>query len=419
VKALIIFAEIIFMIRAEIINIGNELLHGMVVNANGSFLAKGFSSAGIRVEKITAVADEKEAVEAALTDALSRSDYIVTTGGLGPTSDDVTKEIICDYFCCGLREEPAVLEHIKNLFGARALQLDPTNVLQAHIPEVAKPMHNALGTAPGLWIERDGRVLACLPGVPFEMENIAREIMFPMIYRRSGMHPLPAVTVLTSGIGESALARLLEPWEKSLPPALKLAYLPEPGIVKLRISSEIEGDAAVNHALEALKARIPHLIFGYNDDTPEAVLGNLLRAKKMSFAVAESCTGGYLSHLITSVAGSSEYFKGGVIAYSNEAKTSRLGVDAALIMKHGAVSSEVALAMAEGARALFGTDCSAGITGIAGPGGATPEKPVGTVWIAVCTPSASYVGHHLLGDHRQRNIRRAAVRAIDMLLKKL
>jgi len=408
---------------AAVISIGDELLIGQTVNTNASFIAAELNQAGIQVRSILTIADEKNEISHALQQASQQSGIVIITGGLGPTNDDITKNTLCEYFGSTLILHKPSLENIRKLFYQRGMKINTVNRNQAMVPHNCTVLKNTLGTAPGMWFQKDNIHYFSLPGVPFEMKALMTDGVIPLLAKLNISTPIIHKTILTTGIGESALAELISGWENKLPSHIKLAYLPEPGIVKLRLSCYHAGSVETKKAFDAevkkLKKLIPDLIFGYENDTLASVTGKLLQKKQASVATAESCTGGLIAHLITEVPGASAYFKGSVIAYHNDIKTKVLGVNKNLIEKHGAVSEEVVRAMASGVRELMQTDYALAASGIAGPDGGTPEKPVGTVWIACATPEKTLTQILSLGNDRGRNIRRASLAALNILRKQL
>lgn len=404
---------------AEIISIGDELLVGQVVNTNSSWIAQQLHENGIGVKQITAIADDARDIRTALNNAFQRADVILVTGGLGPTKDDITKHTLCEYFGTHLVFHEPTYQQVKHLFEARGLQVTEVNKKQAEVPANCTPLSNRHGTAPGMWFEKDGKILVSMPGVPFEMEAMMESEVIPRLSGRENHQVVAHKTILTQGIGESYLQEIVKDWEDGLPSHVRLAYLPQPGIVRLRLTAfgETKDSALreIDKQIGVLRQLIPDLIFGYGNDTLEEITGRLLKVKKFTVSTAESCTGGYLAHLITSVPGASEYFAGSVVAYSNQVKKDMLGVKEASLRDHGAVSEEVVKEMAAGAMKRFHTDFTLAISGIAGPDGGTAEKPVGTVWIAVSGPGATETRKFLFGEHRGRNIRRAALAALNLL----
>jgi competence/damage-inducible protein CinA-like protein len=408
---------------AEIITIGDEILIGQVVDTNSAFLATELNKIGIRVGQITSIGDRRESIIDALDDAAKRAVIVLVTGGLGPTSDDITKQTLAEYFNTKLVLNENVLDHIKNLLNARGVMMNEINIRQAELPEGCRILHNAYGTAQGMWFEKNNTVFISFPGVPYEMESIMIDHVIPMLQEFFRLPSLRHITILTHGLAESSMAVKIESWEKALPASVKLAYLPSPGILRLRLScfdAEMKnGKDLLAEEASKLRLLIADYIFGYDNETIEEVIGKLLREKKRTLAVAESCTGGKIASLITSVPGCSEYFLGSVTAYSNASKCAILGVNPVSIQDHGSVSRAVAEEMARGVRDRFGADISVATTGIAGPSGGSPEKPVGTTWIAVAMGHTVQSEKFSMGEHRGRNIQKAAIEALFMLRKEL
>ncbi|PLX07926.1 MAG: competence/damage-inducible protein A [Marinilabiliales bacterium] len=405
--------------KAEIISIGDELLIGQVVNTNASWMAVELNLAGINVVQISSVSDEGEHIQNALQEAETRADVVLLTGGLGPTKDDITKKVMMDYFGSKPKFHEPTYQHIKNLFSKRSYPLSEVNRLQAYLPDNCTILPNRVGTAAGMWFEKNDTIFVSMPGVPFEMKTLIWEQVIPNLKKRFKTPFIYHKTIMTTGIGESMLAEKIEKWESGLPDNIKLAYLPQPGIVRLRLSAEgFDEDKTktqVDEQCELLKNYVPKAIFGYNDISLEETLANILKEKGLTLATAESCTGGYISHLITSIAGSSEFFMGSVVSYSNEAKMNLLSVNKNVIENYGAVSKEVVEKMAVGAREKFNTDYAISTSGIAGPDGGTEEKPVGTVWIGIATKKGVQSKLFHFGEHRGRNIRRSALMALNLL----
>lgn len=417
--------------RTEIINIGDELLIGQVVNTNAAWMAEQMNLAGFQVIRTTVIADDHNEILRSLKESSERSDIVLITGGLGPTKDDITKTALCDFFGSPLVFSDEAFKDIERLFSLRGWMVSDLNRQQAMIPECCFPLPNRNGTAPGMWFEgrqtedggRQTGVMISMPGVPFEMKSMMTDFIIPRLLRQFKPMTIIHKTILTQGVGESFLADILETWETQLPKGVRLAYLPQPGIVRLRLSGSgenaLEVSNAINTEVEKLEALIPQYIFGYNDDTLEELVGRLLMEKNATLATAESCTGGYIAHLLTSVPGSSGYFKGSIVAYSNELKEKLLGVSPKSIEKSGAVSEQVVTEMAVGAKARLNVDYVIAVSGIAGPDGGTPEKPVGTVWFAIAAPGEVFAKHFRFGEHRGRNIRRAALEGLNLLRKTL
>jgi len=354
-----------------------------------------------------------------LDEASERADIILITGGLGPTKDDITKRVLAKYFNSRLVFHEETFEQVKQLFKARNFKVTQVNKRQAEVPDNCIPLHNKNGTAPGMWFEKEGKVFVSMPGVPFEMKTLITEQVLPRLRDKFQLGNLFHKTIMTFGIGESMLAAKIEDVEAGLPHHIKLAYLPQPGIVRLRLSAagpdkqKLENE--INYYCDQIVQRVPKLVFGFDDISLEEVVGNFLLERKKTLSTAESCTGGYLAHLITSIPGSSAYFKGSVISYSDEVKVSELDVKQSDLEKYGAVSRQVVEQMAIGGRGKIQTDFCLATSGIAGPDGGTEEKPVGTVWIALASEQGVKSKLLHLGEHRGRNIRRSALAALNML----
>lgn len=405
--------------NTEIISIGDELLIGQVVNTNASWMAAELNKWGIQVSHVSMISDNANAIKQALDDATSRANVILITGGLGPTKDDITKEVLADYFGAKIIFHEPSFEQVRELFRLRNYEVTPVNRKQAEIPDNCIPLCNKNGTAPGMWFEKDNVVYVSMPGVPFEMKALMIDEIIPRLREKFELGFIYHKTIMTHGMGESMLAEKIKDLENGLPSNIKLAYLPQPGIVRLRLSAQgddkVKLEEEINQYCKLIENRIPKLVFGFDDISLEEVIGQLLKENGKTLSTAESCTGGYIAHLITSIAGSSDYFTGSVIAYSNELKTKELNVKPVDLYKHGAVSQQVVAQMAVGVREKYKTDYSLATSGIAGPDGGTEEKPVGTIWIAIATPSGVKSKLLKLGEHRGRNIRRSALAALDML----
>ncbi len=405
--------------KAEIITIGDELLIGQVVDTNSAWLGEQLNLAGIKVHQITSISDDREHILSTMGEASLRADVILITGGLGPTRDDVTKQVLCEYFDTCLVFNQQAFENVERLFGMRGMAVTELNRRQAEVPAACTPLPNPEGTAPGMWFEKEGKFFISMPGVPFEMKTMFTNQVMPRLARKTTASFIVHKTILTQGVGESFLAKTIEDWEDNLPKNIKLAYLPQPGIVRLRLTAAGDNKPSLDKQLDeqeaALRRLIPELIFGYGNETMEEVVGRMLKLSGKTLGTAESCTGGYIAHLITSIPGSSAYFKGSVVAYSNEIKMKTLGVNESDLVNYGAVSEHVVRQMAEGARTQLGTDYALAVSGIAGPDGGSDEKPVGTTWIALATPQKTIARKYLFGEHRGRNIRKAALEALNML----
>ncbi|MGC9374259.1 MAG: competence/damage-inducible protein A [Bacteroidales bacterium] len=407
--------------NAEIITIGDELLIGQVVDTNAAWIANKLNLLGIDIHKIVSVSDTKESIFKALEQIDKSTDLVILTGGLGPTNDDITKTALTEYFHTKLVMNNEVLEKIKTFVIKRNGDLNERNKQQTLVPENCTVIQNTIGTAPGMWFEDKGRIIISMPGVPFEMKEMMNNHILKELKKRHKNFYILHKVILTQGLAESKLAEILEEWEKNFPKELSVAYLPSPGIIKLRITGKGKNrkyiEEQIDNKVNALKNIIPDYICGYDDDKLEENLGKLLKEKKATVSVAESCTGGNIGRLITSIPGSSDYFKGGVIAYSNEIKENILNVNKRNIDNYGAVSKQVVEEMAKGILELYNTDFSIATSGIAGPTGGSDEKPVGVIWIAVASKHKVITQKFVFGDQRDRNIQRASLTAINMLQK--
>ena len=406
--------------QADLITIGDELLIGQVVDTNSAFLASELNSIGISVHKIHSVGDSESDMIKALDDSIQKSELVILTGGLGPTNDDITKKVLAKYFGTGMVIHKESLDNIKMILSARGVELSERNVNQAMIPDNCEVLTNKHGSAPGMIFRKKGRIIVSLPGVPYEMKTIVQEELLSFLSKEFSLPAICHKTILTVGTAESILADSLNDWEKKLPSTIKLAYLPGIGILRLRLSASGESKAKTNKLLDEKAKELIGIVgeknvFGFDNDQLPQVIGKLLIKKRSSLSIAESCSGGNIAHMVTSIPGSSEYFKGSVTAYSNEIKTSMLGVNEEIILAHGAVSKQVVEQMALGARERFKTDYAIATSGIAGPDGGTKEKPVGTTWIAVAGPKKLISKKFSLGEHRERNIIKASLFALNML----
>lgn len=405
--------------KAEIITIGDEILIGQIVDTNSSWLGWELGRTGISVVHRTSVGDDKQTIIEALHDAKKRADIIIMTGGLGPTKDDITKSTLCEFFNAKLILNEKVNEWVKGIFLKRNLPVIESNTQQAMVPENCEVLFNKSGTAPGMWFDVEDKIFISMPGVPFEMKTIFTEEVIPKLKQKFTLPQIIHRTIQTCSIGESFLAKKIEDWENKLPAHIKLAYLPSVGLVRLRLSGygndQKKLKEELNTIIKELYNIISKYIYGEGDDSLEEVVGRLLRQKNKTLATAESCTGGYISHLITSVPGSSHYYKGGIISYANEIKINELGVNEETLKKFGAVSEQCVKEMAEGVLKKMKTDYAIATSGIAGPDGGTAEKPVGTVWIAIASKDKTTTHIYNMGDHRERTIQRTALQALDNL----
>jgi len=405
-----------------IINIGNELLFGKTINTNAAYIAEKLYETGIEVEKIMVIPDSPETIFKTLTDVFKETDWIITTGGLGPTKDDMTKKVIAQFFEVDLELDNTTLEFLKKMFRERGWELDEVNRKQAEIPEGSLALTNKNGTAPGIWIEKNGKTLIALQGVPFEMQAILIESVIPLLKEKyKGTHAVVHKNILVCGIGESALAQKIEGWESALPKEATLAYLPSPGQVLLRLTARAAKESIAKQVIENQLPPLFEIINPYlvstEGETLVEIVSELLKKNRKKLAVAESCTGGYIAHLITSLPGSSQFFEGGIVSYSNEIKRNILNVRESNLKNQGAVSELVVNDMAMNIMSLFETDYAIAVSGIAGPDGGTDEKPIGLVWIAVATPTKIVTQKFLFGKNGGREviIKRAAMAALNML----
>ncbi len=413
------------MINAKVISIGDELLIGQVVNTNSSYINAKLYSNGFNPERVITIGDNEKDLLAELDDSMRNFRITIITGGLGPTHDDITKPILVKYFNDELILREDILEFVREFFAKRNLPMPETNVGQAMVPSKSKVIWNHNGTAPGIWIEKYDRVFAAMPGVPFEMKAMMENDIVRMLKEKFASeldYILKSKTLLTTGIGESLLFEKIGD-VKSIIGNHKMAFLPSPLGVRLRIDvtgrSESEADKIIAGIEKKIRSRIGEFIFGENDELLEEAVGNLFRNKGMTLSTAESCTGGLLSARITDVAGSSDYYKGGVCAYSNEIKSDFLCVKEKTLEEYGAVSEETAKEMAEGIRKKFGTSAGISVTGIAGPGGGTETKPVGLTYIGYSDDRKCYALKFNFGDNRERNRIRAVQASLNILRKEL
>lgn len=413
---------------AHLLTIGDEILIGQIVDTNSAWMSQQLNLKGIRVTGKSSVGDSPEAIRNGIADAMRQADVVITTGGLGPTKDDVTKKTIADMFGSDMHFNPEVYGRIEAYFAKIGRVMPPTMRDQATLPDKAEVLTNKVGSAPGMWFEEHGKVVVSLPGVPFEMQYLMSEEVLPRLLRRFKSRPIVHRTLLTAGEGESAIARRLEAFEDALPPHIKLAYLPALGQVRLRLTGIWEGadippdaeallTAEVEAQKEALHRLIPDLVFGMENDSLEQVVGRLLLEQQKTIGTAESCTGGYIAHLITLVPGASRYFPGSAVAYSYEMKSKLLGVAPGLLEQHGAVSEIAVRAMAMGARELLGVDVALAVSGIAGPDGGTSDKPVGTVWMAVADADRAVTVKFTFGRDRAKNIQMTGTYGLNFVRK--
>jgi nicotinamide-nucleotide amidase len=411
--------------QAEIITIGDEILIGQIVDSNSAFISKELNKIGVSVYQITSVQDDKQHILDSLKVANSRSQVVIITGGLGPTKDDITKHTLCEYFGDTLEQDQAVLAHIEALFAKYiSTPISDLNRLQALVPTKADVLKNEFGTAPGLWMEKDGTSFISLPGVPFEMKGLIKSAVLPRIVSQYERPHILHKTIMTYGLGESAIANKIEDWENDLPSAIKLAYLPSLGKVRLRLSAKGDNKDEIKQliASEAKKLYplIGDIIYGEEEDESiEASIGSILTDKGFTLATAESFTGGKIAEQLTAIPGASKYFKGSVVSYATETKIKLLGVDEDLIKKHSVVSEEVAVAMARNAKQILDTDFAIATTGNAGPTKGDSDEPVGTVFVAISTPERSFAQKFTMGNHRERIVQKSVNKAFELLQKEI
>ncbi len=411
--------------QAEIITIGDEILIGQIVDTNSAFISKELNKIGVSVYQITSVQDERSHILRALSEANARSQVVIITGGLGPTKDDVTKQTLAEYFGDTLIKNETVLKHIEYLFAKYiSTPISDLNRQQAMVLSKGQVLHNQYGTAPGMWIEKNGTSFVSLPGVPFEMKGLITKEVLPRIIEKYERPHIIHKSIMTYGLGESAIAEKIEAWENNLPKELKLAYLPSLGRVRLRISTKGHNEAylrqLVNDEVKKLYPLIGDIIYGEEEDESiEAGIGKLLTQKSKTLATAESFTGGKIAQQITAIPGASNYFKGTVVSYATETKIQVLGVDPSLIEKHSVVSEAVAVAMARSVKEMLGTDFAIATTGNAGPTKGDSEEPVGTAFIAISTPTQTFAKKFTLGNHRERIVQKGVNKAFELLQKEI
>jgi len=409
--------------KAQIITIGDELLIGQTIDTNSAWIGAELSKMGFDIFRKISIHDRREDILKTLAEVIGKSDVVLITGGLGPTSDDITKQTLCEYFGTRLVKDHEVLDMIEEMFRKRNWPMNENNRRQADVPESCRVLKNAVGTAPGMWFEKDKTIFVSMAGVPHEMMYIMNEHVIPELRKRFSSQTIIHKNIMTYGIGESSLAERLSGFEETLPPEVKLAYLPSYGIIKLRLTATGTDKRYLENITDQLVKKlyetIPELIYGEDEESFEAAIGRLLKEKGASVCTAESCTGGKIASLLTSIPGSSVYYMGSVIAYDNQVKRDLLGVSAETLEKYGAVSRECVEEMAAGARRLMKTDYSIATSGIAGPDGGTIEKPVGTIWIAVSSESGTRAHKFCYGTGRNININRFSIAALHLLWKQI
>ena len=404
------------------ISIGDELLIGQVISTNAAWLGEHLSEAGFQLDSTLTIGDSEKAILDAFNTCMD-ADLVLVTGGLGPTADDITKPTVCKFFDTELEFCQAAYDNVVSLFKRRGFQMSERNRSQAMLPKACQYIPNTYGTAPCMWLEKNGVVFAFMPGVPFEMKGIFTDELLPRIKERFHSIPYEKRVIMTTGIGESFLADKIKDWEDALPEFLSLAYLPQYGLVRLRLSGRHEDALLLQETLDCevskLVALIPEYIFAMQDQPIEHTVFDLLNSNGMTFASAESCTGGNIAHVITLIPGSSEVFKGTAVTYATPMKTKVLNVPAEVIEKHGVVSQEVVESMAIGVRDLMEADFGVATTGVAGPSGGTEENPVGTVWIGVASANGVVSKRFNFGKDRENVINRATIAAYEMLRQQI
>lgn len=405
--------------NAIIITIGDEILMGQILDTNSQYMARRLTEIGVEVVEKLSIPDKRDEIYDTVAYAMQEADLILVTGGLGPTKDDVTKKVLAEYFGSRLVFNPQAMEWLEELLRNRNLPMNENNKSQAYLPDNCRILRNFKGTASGMWFEKGWKSLISMPGVPFEMEHLMDTYVIPDLKAKYPNLQLEYRMLKVYDVPESQLAQHLENWENALRDGLKLAYLPSPGLVRLRITAKGEAVHYLDEYYESLKKELADMRYTEGEDTLEKQFGTEMRKRGLTVAIAESCTGGEIAHLITSVPGSSTYFKGTVVAYANEVKINVLGVNSADIEKEGVVSETVVLQMAEGVKKLMQTDYAVSTSGIAGPDGGTPDKPVGTVWIGVATPEKTFARKYVFSFTRERNIAKASAKALELLMNEI
>ncbi len=411
--------------KAAIVTIGDEILIGQIVDTNSAYIAKALDKIGIATQEILSISDDKLHILNTFQNLQNKVDVIIITGGLGPTKDDITKKTFCEYFEDDLIENEAVLLHVRSIIeGIYKRPITQINRDQALIPSTAKVLFNKMGTAPGMWMEKENTVFVSLPGVPYEMKYLIDNEVIPNLVQKFKRPYILHQTIMTYGTGESLIAEQIEEWEDNLPDFIKLAYLPSPGKVRLRLTARGDNkellQAAIAHQVQMLDELIHDIIVGYNEDEPiEVVLGKLLTEKKLTIATAESCTGGKIASTLTSVSGASNYFKGSVVSYATQTKIDVLGVSKSTIDKYSVVSAQVASEMALGIQKLMQVDYAIATTGNAGPAKGDSSVDLGIVFIAIATPTGVFVEEFNFGQPREKVIDRAVSKSLELVYKEI
>jgi nicotinamide-nucleotide amidase len=405
--------------KAAIITIGDELLIGQTIDTNSAWIGAEMSKSGFDIYRITSIHDRKDDIKYALNEVSGKADVVLITGGLGPTSDDITKQTLAEYFGTRLVMNQEVLAMIQNMMSRRNFAMNDNNLRQAEVPESCRVLRNEAGTAPGMWFEKDGTIFVSMPGVPNEMKYLMNEHVLPELNKRFTSQFIIHRNIMTYGTFEAKLAEMLTGFEAGLPINIKLAYLPSSGVIKLRLTgtgNEHDAlDTLVSEQVNKLYKIIPDLIYGENEESLEMVIGKLLSDRKSTVCTAESCTGGEIAHLLTTIPGSSVYYRGSIIAYDNSVKVGQLSVREETINNYGAVSEEVVKEMATGARKLLKTEFAVATSGIAGPSGGSDAKPVGTLWMAIASENGVIAEKRVFGNDRITNIKRFSLAALNLL----
>ncbi|MEM6380948.1 MAG: competence/damage-inducible protein A [Bacteroidota bacterium] len=407
--------------KVNLLTVGDEILIGQIVDTNSAWMATQLNLIGAEVSHIYTVGDTEEEILTALDQSFHQAEVVLMTGGLGPTKDDITKKTIAKYFQVPMEFDQKTYDRILKLFERWGRATTEAHRLQCYMPVNADLLYNKMGTAPGMWFNNNGKVLVSMPGVPYEMKYLMENAVLPKLQKQFPSSPIAHRTVLTVGEGESRIADRIQDFENVLPQNIKLAFLPGLGRVRLRLTGrgtdQVTLEQTLDQETEKLKAIIPELVFGEGQLKLEEAIGQLLLERDLTIATAESCTGGYIAHLLTSIAGSSRYFHGSIIAYDNSVKMKQLKVAPQTLEEHGAVSEATVIEMVQGALEAIGTDIAIAISGIAGPGGGSPEKPVGTVWIAVGDKQNTETYLLKAGKDRLKNIQYSAIYALDQIRK--
>ena len=409
------------MIKAEIITIGDEILYGQITDTNTQWISAELDKIGIKTVRKSSVGDNEEAILEIFSESSKRANLVIVTGGLGPTKDDITKKTFCKYFNSNLIDHPQAQIDVEAYFQKRNFILSETNKSQYQLPSNATYIQNTMGTAPGMWFDFEGVIYISMPGVPYEMKGLMTLSILPELQKHFKTPVIFHKVIRTIGIGESTLAEMIDVWEDSLPNNIKLAYLPSMGSVRLRLTGFGEDlelvEKQVEEEYKKVFPTINKFVYGYGSEELEEAVGKLLIKNNQTVSVAESCTGGYLGHLFTKVSGSSAYFMGGILSYDNSVKINQLGVKSETINTYGAVSEQTVIEMSENVRKLMGTTYGLATSGIAGPNGGTPEKPVGTIWIAIATEKETITKKLTLGGFREQNIHLTTINILNLLRK--